>query len=523
MNSSRQFIRRRRRSYYGCLLLTPSSRRAGAVVNTTTTNSNNISKCGSNSKRFLLQRSLSLRHAFSTTTTTTTTTASSLSSRVISRRVWNAHQQHQQQQQRKHPPLGFFPSQTKNKNKSSSSNDEKPWPKSVVYSSYMAAAILIPYFSVWLIATNPTLREKLLFETDSSSSSSSSGSGNKRIILISWIRHHFGTADPDSISYCDATELLDDNAKPDYRFPNEAWSAVERAQERILQEELLSKTLTCRIGLIPKSSNTTAASAAVEAIDANSSEMVECQVPGSTPARPDVLFQLYQQEQQRKRSSSSSSSSGLSSAPPPQQLDTTSTSVAVLFPKNEEEDAAAAVDDDQKSTTASSDTTTTTTTTTTLTSHVNDDGEDDDKETMITADFTATTDFGSNYYNKSNDNNDNNNNKTEKDQKRRNGVRDVVKDPLLSKIYTSSMWQYQDPKMVMKRVGGGAQTKNSDKSKSYSSHDNIEKSRLEFEIARLQTELTSGTSTRAVDDIMEELNDNKAQLRQRTWRKWMPF
>ena len=131
------------------------------------------------SSRQLVQnarRLASRRCSFGTTTADTATT----STRVVSRRIWRAHEL----KKHKEKP-------SSRKKKSSAAEDDKPWPKSVVYASFAATVTVVPYVCVWLISSNPTLRSYLLPSYDDSK-------------IMNRIRRHFGELDPDAVSYVDA-------------------------------------------------------------------------------------------------------------------------------------------------------------------------------------------------------------------------------------------------------------------------------------------------------------------------------
>ena len=62
-----------------------------------------------------------------------------------------------------------------------------PWGKNAKYSAAVAAAVLIPYFTAWLITSNEFLRERLL----------------KYLPAEERLRRHFGEADLLAVSYPD--------------------------------------------------------------------------------------------------------------------------------------------------------------------------------------------------------------------------------------------------------------------------------------------------------------------------------
>ena len=128
----------------------------------------------------------------STTTPTPTTSSSSSSSsssppppiqppRVISRRAW-------QEYQKKNVSLFSGPSAEETaKKKATEAAQEKPWPKSVVYTGYVLGGTLIPYFCTWLAVTNESTRSYLLKLV-----------GPK---LEQILRNHFGKPEWSSVPY----------------------------------------------------------------------------------------------------------------------------------------------------------------------------------------------------------------------------------------------------------------------------------------------------------------------------------
>ncbi|GAX09659.1 hypothetical protein FisN_19Lh124 [Fistulifera solaris] len=94
--------------------------------------------------------------------------------------------------------------------------DEKPWPKNWIRFFYVSAGTLIPYFGLWFVSSNTTLRDMLLPVNDESSA------------FMKWVRAHYGQEDVHAASYCDNTEK-------EYRLLDEL-SAAERAQEQQKQK-----------------------------------------------------------------------------------------------------------------------------------------------------------------------------------------------------------------------------------------------------------------------------------------------
>jgi hypothetical protein len=159
--------------------------------------------------------------------------------RVISRRAWQAHER-------------TMPKKPKIK---STRADEKPWPRNMQLAAYAAGAVFVPYSTVWLISSNPTLRE--LF---------------KDILPMDTIRGHFGEMEWDAQSYQD--KLSGEAPDRGYsRLPEEMPLAERRKQAKI--EELNSAQVTVNVYLLDSSSSQTT-----------------IRSPGSVPANPEKLLEL---------------------------------------------------------------------------------------------------------------------------------------------------------------------------------------------------------------------------------------
>lgn len=134
----------------------------------------------------------------STMSTTPTTGVTGQQRLVVSRRAWQAHQ--------KKLPKKPRPKAEK--------LEDKPWPRNVQIAGYVAAGIFIPYTSVWLITSNPTLRDWC-----------------SPYLPLEKVRQHFGELEWDAQSFPDK-ELypLQDGF---FRFPNEISYADRQQQSRI--------------------------------------------------------------------------------------------------------------------------------------------------------------------------------------------------------------------------------------------------------------------------------------------------
>ena len=88
-------------------------------------------------------------------------------------------------------------------------------------------------------------------------------------------------------------------------------------------------------------------------------------------------------------------------------------------------------------------------------------------------------------------------------------------DPLFKKINTFSLWHYQPVAPASPSDAKSQQNQMSD--------TDIQIALLRDQILRLEQELRNGMSTRAVDDILADLNAQKRQLQRFKWKKWMPW
>lgn len=91
---------------------------------------------------------------------------------------------------------------------------------------------------------------------------------------------------------------------------------------------------------------------------------------------------------------------------------------------------------------------------------------------------------------------------------------DSPKDPLLSTIHTYSLWHYQPS-------AASRSTQQTSSSAGISS-DDVNRSWLVQQVDLLERELR-GASTRPVDDILEELNQAKSELRALRWKRFLPW
>jgi hypothetical protein len=131
--------------------------------------------------------------------------------------------------------------------------DEKPWPRNVQIAAGVAACILVPYTTVWLISSNPTLREVF-----------------GAYLPLDPLRKHFGEVEWDSQSFDDEGDELPEGF---YQYPVE--DSFLKRQQQAKVEELDNGTITANIYVL------------------GDSQIQETkQVPASVKANPRSLAEL---------------------------------------------------------------------------------------------------------------------------------------------------------------------------------------------------------------------------------------
>ena len=88
-------------------------------------------------------------------------------------------------------------------------------------------------------------------------------------------------------------------------------------------------------------------------------------------------------------------------------------------------------------------------------------------------------------------------------------------DPLLRETSIYSTWYYQPPLQNLDRSTNHVT--------SQYTNDELQMRHLEREVARLELELRDLKSTRPFDDIQDELNACRSQLRRLKWKGWLPW
>jgi hypothetical protein len=386
---------------------------------------------------------------------------------VVSRQGWQAYRT-------KHPVAKKEPAASdKNKN---SSTDDMPWPTSVVYGSYVAAATLIPYFSTWYIAANPNLRERVQpYLSDG---------------VQDFIRGHFGKPDLDAMSYADVNEGADDEGDsgadtnrdvfhkipiPNI-LPYESSMKVRREQHAIQAQA--AAPVNVKIQVVDDSDSF------MSKQDVNVQK-----VPGSTPARLETLLALITQQSSSSSSSSSQSQSQSSTSTPTK--DSKLPAIAVDF----------LPDDDN-----------------------NDNAQDNGGTSFSTSSPLQSMDSSTDDWTKSTH--------AASTLATGNTRKQKTVDPLQQTAHIFSSWHYQPPANVPDTSGSGSGSgnkgNNNSKGSSSNNHtssssmtmDDIERSRLEYTVAELQRQLKDPNCLRSVDDMMDELKVAKAELSRLKWNKW---
>lgn len=157
------------------------------------------------------------------------------SPKVVSRRAWNALKENIPPR----PPPAAKPKA-----------EDKPWPQSVRIAGYVAGGVLVPYFALWTITSNPTLRRWI-----------------GPYLPMDRLRSHFGHIEPDAQSYVEEMQLDDEDyvatsdvkvEKPShsdqyYQFPNEP-TLRERQQQEII-DAMNEATIRTKITVFSSSSS----------------------------------------------------------------------------------------------------------------------------------------------------------------------------------------------------------------------------------------------------------------------------
>jgi hypothetical protein len=381
---------------------------------------------------------------------------------VVSRQGWQAYRQ-------KHPVTKNHPVNT---NKKSSNNNDKtddmPWPKSVVYGAYVAAATLIPYFSAWYVSANPAAREMV----------------EKYAIpdVQDRLRGHFGKPDVDALSYADIIEGDNDEdgdgADRDrdvlhklpipHILPYE-WSSKVRAEQQAIQA-LVSAPVNVQI----------------QVVDDSITEDVRVQkVPGSTLARVETLLALITSPSSTSSTSSSSTAASKPNLP----------AIAVDFLPDD--------DDDHDNTP--------------------DNGGASGFSSEPSSSFgTDTTEWN---------NNNSTGTKSAATLASVKKTRSVDPLQQTAHIFSSWHYQPPanvpdsggNNNKGSNNNANNSSSNNNNNTSSSVSMDDIERSRLEYTIAQLQHNLKDPNCLRSVDDMMDELKEAKADLSRLKWNKWVSW
>ena len=218
--------------------------------------------------------------AASAATTTTGIAGSVVRPAVVSRRAWQKFLA-----QRK--PTSSSGGKTGASSSKKSKADDKPWPRSMQIAGYVGAGVAVPYFSLWLITSNPTLR-----------------SWFGPFLPMDKLRSHFGHLESDAYSFVDLMEKerrekkknssgADDGGNDDdsgeidvryYQFPEEM-PFRQRLQEQII-DTINNTNIKATIVVEDVETNHQAGHPAVILAEE------KVQVPGSAAANPSTLKSL---------------------------------------------------------------------------------------------------------------------------------------------------------------------------------------------------------------------------------------
>ena len=205
-------------------------------------------------------------------TATTGSAGSAVRPAVVSRRAWQKFLT-----QRKPPSSSGGKAGTSSSKKNKA--EDKPWPRSMQIAGYVGAGVAVPYFSLWLITSNPTLR-----------------SWFGAFLPMDKLRSHFGHLESDAYSFVDLMEKErreakksdsgadDDSEEIDvryYQFPEEM-PFRQRLQEQII-DNIKSMNINATIVVEDVETNHEAGHPAVVLVEE------KVQVPGSAPANPSTL------------------------------------------------------------------------------------------------------------------------------------------------------------------------------------------------------------------------------------------
>lgn len=168
--------------------------------------------------------------------------------------------------------------------------EEKPWPKSMVYSAYAAASVFVPYSLLWFIMDQPSLRDSLVASLIRQTIVVTAD-GESLPGPATWLRRHFGQVDPHVVAYPDTivrpkrpgskSATNDDTGTaripPAYKLEGELPRPAQIRQDT-LQDELATGMVQIR--LVPMS----------DGMDSGTTTIHE--VPASLAASRDELYKF---------------------------------------------------------------------------------------------------------------------------------------------------------------------------------------------------------------------------------------
>eukprot|EP00529_Nitzschia_sp_RCC80_P021850 CAMPEP_0113483292 /NCGR_PEP_ID=MMETSP0014_2-20120614/23359_1 /TAXON_ID=2857 /ORGANISM="Nitzschia sp." /LENGTH=384 /DNA_ID=CAMNT_0000376835 /DNA_START=69 /DNA_END=1223 /DNA_ORIENTATION=- /assembly_acc=CAM_ASM_000159 len=224
----------------------------------------------------LMKATTAAKAAAAAAAATTGTAGSTVRPAVVSRRAW------QKFLTQRKPPSSSGSKTGASSSSTTTKAEDKPWPRSMQIAGYVGAGVAVPYISLWLITSNPTLR-----------------SWFSPFLPMDKLRSHFGHLESDAYSFVDLMEKErqekkkknadDDDDDVDaggvdvryYQFPEEM-PFRQRLQEQII-DTINNMKINATIVVEDVETNHQAGHPAVVIVEE------KVQIPGSAVASPSTL------------------------------------------------------------------------------------------------------------------------------------------------------------------------------------------------------------------------------------------
>jgi hypothetical protein len=361
-------------------------------------------------------------------------------SRVQSRRLWEKLNKRRELDGR---------SSASSKSSKAAKEEDKRWPRNLVYGAAGVASIVVPYMLAWITVSVPWLRSTLLSKSQ-----------------VESLRRHFGDPEPYYAAY---TETLNREGATDpilvpSVLPGEGSPQEEATAEAI--ERHLHETVRVELAMVPFSSSSSSFTSFSSALGEEQQQTLVAamclKLPGSIPANEETLRRYYQDI--------------LPPSTGPGDL-----FVIVNYPDDDDDG------NDKREATDSA----------TLMHRTNSTIYD---ENLRSDSSTSTTEPA--------------------------GVITIEqdRDPLLRTIPVYSTWHYQAPLPTLhdSQRRAAPSTHHPVTGQLYNTEE-LQIRHLEAEILRLQAELSDRNTTRPFDDIQDDLDRSRSQLRRLRWRRWVPW